>query len=86
MSRFIFFSKKNLIFFCHDRIRKHRKNAENGNGPPVLFLNAGDTYTGTPWFSLSKENITTQFLNALAPEAMVSCNNKFFFTGLAKMC
>lgn len=62
-----------------DRIRKHRKSAENGNGPPVLFLNAGDTYTGTPWFSLSKENITTEFLNALAPEAMVRNYNKLIF-------
>lgn len=86
MSRLIFFLRKILIFFCHDRIRKHRKNAENGNGPPVLFLNAGDTYTGTPWFSLSKENITTQFLNALAPEAMVRCNNKFLFTVVVTMC
>uniref|UniRef100_A0A336KF82 5'-nucleotidase n=1 Tax=Culicoides sonorensis TaxID=179676 RepID=A0A336KF82_CULSO len=58
-------------------IRKHRMNAVNGNGPPVLYLNAGDTYTGTPWFSLSKENITTEFLNILKPEAMSLGNHEF---------
>ncbi|XP_063706001.1 protein 5NUC-like [Culicoides brevitarsis] len=60
-------------------IRKHRQNAASGNGPPVLYLNAGDTYTGTPWFSLNKENITTEFLNALAPEAMCLGNHEFDF-------
>jgi 5'-nucleotidase len=37
----------------------------------VLFLNAGDTYSGSIWFSLYKENITAEFLNAIKPDAMV---------------
>ena len=38
----------------------------------MLFLNAGDTYTGTTWFTLYKDNITAEFLNVLKPDAMVS--------------
>lgn len=52
-------------------VREYRKEAENG-GIPVLYLNAGDTYTGTPWFQLFKDNITAAFLNKLKPDATVS--------------
>lgn len=52
-------------------IKKYRKEAENG-GPSVLYLNAGDTYTGTPWFSMFKHEIVSSFLNILKPDAMVS--------------
>ena len=48
------------------------KAASNHQCPPVLYLNAGDTYTGTPWFSLYKDNITADFLNLLKPDAIVS--------------
>lgn len=53
-------------------VREFRKQADAG-GVPVLYLNAGDTYTGTPWFQLFKENITSAFLNKLKPDAIVSC-------------
>lgn len=56
-------------------VREYRKQAENG-GTSVLYLNAGDTYTGTPWFQLYKENITSTFLNALKPDAIVSERDK----------
>lgn len=29
-------------------------------------------YTGTPWFSLFKDNITAAFLDLLEPDAIVS--------------
>lgn len=53
-------------------VRKYKKQAEDGEIPPVLYLNAGDTYTGTPWFTVFKDNITAAFLNVLKPDAMVS--------------
>lgn len=53
-------------------VREFRKQADAG-GVPVLYLNAGDTYTGTPWFQLFKENILSAFLNKLKPDAIVSC-------------
>lgn len=52
-------------------VRKYRKQAEDGEIPSVLYLNAGDTYTGTPWFSIFKDNITASFMNLLKPDAIV---------------
>lgn len=52
------------------RVRKYREEAKNG-GTPVLYLNAGDTYGGTVWYTLFKHNITSAFLNKLQPDAMV---------------
>lgn len=53
------------------RVRKYRAVAKDG-GIPVLYLNAGDTYTGTAWFTVFKDNITSAFLNKLQPDAIVS--------------
>lgn len=50
-----------------DRVREFR----NGS-TPVLYLNAGDTYTGTPWFSVYKDRIVSDFMNLLRPDAIVS--------------
>lgn len=52
-------------------LKRYRMEAQNG-GPPVLYLNAGDTYTGTPWFTLFKDRIVADFLNILKPDAIVS--------------
>jgi 2',3'-cyclic-nucleotide 2'-phosphodiesterase (5'-nucleotidase family) len=52
-------------------LKRYRTEALNG-GPSVLYLNAGDTYTGTPWFTLFKDKITADFLNILKPDAIVS--------------
>lgn len=52
-------------------VREFRRRAEAKEIPDVLYLNAGDTYTGTPWFSLYKDNITSDFLNILRPDAIV---------------
>lgn len=54
-------------------IKKYRHAADNG-GPKTLYLNAGDTYTGTPWFTIYKDKIVSAFLNMLKPDAMVSSN------------
>lgn len=53
------------------RLKYYRDEAAKG-GTPVLYLNAGDTYTGTPWFTLYKDKIVTEFLNLLKPDAIVS--------------
>ncbi|XP_030380125.1 protein 5NUC-like [Scaptodrosophila lebanonensis] len=57
-------------------VRKYRAEAQNG-GTPVFYLNAGDTYTGTPWFTVFKDNITTAFLNKLMPDAISLGNHEF---------
>lgn len=52
-------------------IKQHRKEAKNG-GNPVLYLNAGDTYVGSKWFTLFKDKIVSEFMNILRPDAMVN--------------
>ncbi|XP_022118300.2 uncharacterized protein LOC110995442 [Pieris rapae] len=58
-------------------VKEARKAAESGEGPPVLYLNAGDTYTGTAWFTIYKWKIAAEFLNALQPDAVSLGNNEF---------
>lgn len=52
-------------------VREFRRRADAGEIPSVLYLNAGDTYTGTPWFSLYKDKIASDFLKILKPDAIV---------------
>lgn len=54
-------------------LKQYRQEAESG-GTSVLYLNAGDTYTGTPWFSIFKDHIVSEFMNILKPDAIVSIN------------
>uniref|UniRef100_U5EKN3 Apyrase n=1 Tax=Corethrella appendiculata TaxID=1370023 RepID=U5EKN3_9DIPT len=58
-------------------VRLYRDQAEQPNGVPVLYLNAGDTYTGTPWFTIFKDNISASFLNILQPDAISLGNHEF---------
>ncbi|XP_034651381.1 protein 5NUC [Drosophila subobscura] len=57
-------------------VRKYRKEAADG-GTAVLYLNAGDTYTGTAWFTLFKDEIASAFLNKLQPDAISLGNHEF---------
>lgn len=52
-------------------LKKYRQESAAG-GPAVLYLNAGDTYTGTPWFTIFKDRIVSDFMNILKPDAIVS--------------
>uniref|UniRef100_A0A1Y1LV72 5'-nucleotidase n=1 Tax=Photinus pyralis TaxID=7054 RepID=A0A1Y1LV72_PHOPY len=58
-------------------VREARKAAADGTGPPVLFLNAGDTYTGTSWFSVHKWRIAADFMNLLQPDVACFGNHEF---------
>ncbi|XP_045774953.1 uncharacterized protein LOC123873896 [Maniola jurtina] len=58
-------------------VKEARKAAASGEGPPVLYLNAGDTYTGTAWFTVYKWKVAAEFLNALQPDAVSLGNNDF---------
>ncbi|CAH2092771.1 unnamed protein product [Euphydryas editha] len=63
-------------------VKEARKAAASGEGPPVLYLNAGDTYTGTAWFTIYKWKVAAEFLNALQPDA-VSLGNHEFDNGIS---
>lgn len=60
-------------------VRKARHDAQTGKGPQVLYLNAGDTYTGTAWFTVYKHDMVIEFLNILKPDAAVSFFFKYSF-------
>ncbi|XP_047032317.1 protein 5NUC-like isoform X3 [Helicoverpa zea] len=63
-------------------VKQAREAALNKSGPPVLYLNAGDTYTGTAWFTIYKWKIAAEFVNALQPDA-VSLGNHEFDNGIS---
>ncbi|XP_066153260.1 protein 5NUC-like isoform X2 [Euwallacea fornicatus] len=56
------------------------KEQEAQGGPPVLFLNAGDTFVGTTWFSVFTWNISSAFMNLLKPDAISLGNHEFDLT------
>ncbi|CAG9812503.1 unnamed protein product [Phaedon cochleariae] len=58
-------------------VRKYRELAQKKQGPEVLFLNAGDTFVGTIWYSLFQSNISYEFWNLLKPDAMCLGNHEF---------
>lgn len=64
---------------------KRYRNEEQNNGRPVLFLNAGDTYVGTPWFYIFKDKITSELMNVLRPDVGVCIWIKSIFNCLTNM-
>lgn len=57
----------NISFY---RIRKLREEAKE-SGTFLIYLYAGDTFTGTEWYTKFKGEICSRFMNLLAPDAMV---------------
>ncbi|KAL3272474.1 hypothetical protein HHI36_013954 [Cryptolaemus montrouzieri] len=57
-------------------IRKYRKWGEE-NSKKVLFLNAGDTFVGSDWYSVHKWRICSEFLNALNIDVLTLGNHEF---------
>lgn len=55
-------------------VKRYRYLYKKENGRAVIFLNAGDTYVGTPWFYLFKHKIAAEFMNILRPDVGVSIN------------
>lgn len=53
------------------KVKEFRLRAIAGEIQSVLYLNAGDTYTGSPWFATFKDRIAADFMNLLRPDAMV---------------
>lgn len=54
---------------------------------PTLFLNAGDTFQGTPWFTIFRSELAGELMNMLNPDAMVgtlvgTCNRTVFTDSL----
>jgi len=56
-------------------IKNAREAAKKGESPPVLVLNAGDTFQGTLYYTLFKAEIATKFTSMLEFDAIVRRNN-----------
>ncbi|XP_043287482.1 protein 5NUC-like [Venturia canescens] len=52
-------------------------NQARNSSMPTLFLDAGDTYDGSIWFTVYKWEIVSKFLNILAPNASSLGNHEF---------
>lgn len=53
------------MFRCGFSLKKVRSQG------PTLYLNAGDTFQGTSWYSLYKGKLAAELLNILSPDAVV---------------
>ncbi|XP_026481329.1 protein 5NUC-like [Ctenocephalides felis] len=56
---------------------KARKKRCKRGGPPVLYLNAGDTFAGSPWFMVHKAPLVALSMNLLRPDAASLGNHEF---------
>ncbi|XP_022224675.2 LOW QUALITY PROTEIN: protein 5NUC [Drosophila obscura] len=51
--------------------------SEARKGGTVIYLNGGDTFQGTPWYTVYKGKMVAQLMNMLAPDAMALGNHEF---------
>lgn len=47
------------------------ENIRKAERDPVVYLNGGDTFQGTPWYTVYQGKMAAELLNMLAPDAMV---------------
>ncbi|XP_057320783.1 protein 5NUC-like [Microplitis mediator] len=69
-------SKQGKCYGGFARIATLVRKAKNST-IPTLFLNAGDTYQGTVYYTVHKWRIVSKFLNLLKPDAISLGNHEF---------
>nr|XP_022916957.1 5'-nucleotidase-like [Onthophagus taurus] len=73
-------------------LKDAREQYKSGEGPPVLYLDSGDIFSGSIWFSVHSYHGVAKILNALQPDAFnigahefdVNIEGLVNFTNLAK--
>lgn len=68
-------AKANKCFGGFARIRKladQKKEEARKNNISTIFLNAGDTFQGTPYYTVYKWKIAAELINSLGLDVMVS--------------
>lgn len=56
-------------------INKFREEARQGRGPPVLYLNAGDSFSHTRSYTADQWELIADYLNVLRPDAICLGNH-----------
>ncbi|KAK9695044.1 5prime-nucleotidase, C-terminal domain [Popillia japonica] len=56
-------------------LNKYRREAEEGRGPPVLYLNTGDNFSPSQFFSKDSGDTIADYLNILKPDAVCLGNH-----------
>lgn len=56
-------------------LNKLRREAEEGKGPPVLYLNAGDNFSPTPIYTMNQWDVIADYLNLLKTDAICLGNH-----------
>ncbi|XP_034952456.1 protein 5NUC-like [Chelonus insularis] len=69
-------ARANKCYGGFARIATLVRQARN-SGVPTLFLNAGDTFYESVWFTVHKWKIASKFLNLLKPDAISLGNHEF---------
>jgi hypothetical protein len=62
-------------------VKEAKRLERSGTGPPVIFLNAGDTYQGTVWFTVHKWKIVAKLTSMLGIDASVWFTKVLLITG-----
>ncbi|EDV55610.2 protein 5NUC [Drosophila erecta] len=62
--------ERGLCFGGFGRVAAVVAAARSSGGDPVVYLNGGDTFQGTSWFSIYRGKMVARMLNFLAPDAM----------------
>ncbi|XP_008555623.2 protein 5NUC [Microplitis demolitor] len=70
------YAEKGKCYGGFARIATLVRKAKNST-IPTLFLNAGDTYQGTVYYTVHKWKIVSKFLNLLKPDAISLGNHEF---------
>nr|ACE75062.1 putative 5' nucleotidase [Glyptapanteles flavicoxis] len=70
-------AKKEKCYGGFARIASKVREINETSTSPVLFLNAGDNFFGTPWFDIHREKIVLDMMNLLKPDAMSLGNHEF---------
>ncbi|KAH8372730.1 hypothetical protein KR009_004049 [Drosophila setifemur] len=62
--------ERGLCFGGFGRVASAVRAEREANPGQVLYLNAGDSFQGTAWFSIYRGKMLAELLNMLAPDAM----------------
>lgn len=74
------FVKQNKCFGGFARVKQAINDAAaeaKARGVPSIYLNAGDTFQGTPYYTIYKWRVVAPLIDSLGPDVMVNFSRHF---------